>query len=40
MAELILDGAATTVDITPFDPGRFAEGRPLVGEHGEALIWR
>ena len=24
----------------PFDPGRFAAGRPLVGEHGEALIWR
>ncbi len=40
MAELILDGAATTVDITPFRPDRFAEGRPLVGEHGEALIWR
>ena len=40
MAELILDGAATTVDIAPFGPDRFAEGRPLVGEHGEALIWR
>jgi sarcosine oxidase subunit beta len=40
MAELILDGAASTVDIAPFDPGRFAAGRPLVGEHGEALIWR
>jgi sarcosine oxidase subunit beta len=40
MAELILDGAASTVDISPFDPNRFAEGRPLVGEHGEALIWR
>jgi ABC-type multidrug transport system ATPase subunit len=22
------------------DPGRFADGRPLVGEHGEQLIWR
>ena len=31
MAELILDGAATSVDITPFEPGRFAEGRLLVG---------
>jgi sarcosine oxidase subunit beta len=40
MAELILDGAATTVDISAFDPNRFAEGRPLAGEHGEALIWR
>jgi glycine/D-amino acid oxidase-like deaminating enzyme len=40
MAELILDGATSTVDISPFDPGRFAEGRWLVGEHGEELIWR
>jgi sarcosine oxidase subunit beta len=40
MAELILDGVASTVDISPFDPGRFAEGRRLVGEHGEELIWR
>jgi sarcosine oxidase subunit beta len=40
MAELILDGAATTADISPFDPARFAHGRPLVGEHGEQLIWR
>ena len=40
MTELILDGATSTVDISPFDPGRFAEGRRLVGEHGEELIWR
>jgi sarcosine oxidase subunit beta len=40
MAELILDGAATSVDISPFDPGRFDAGRRLVGEHGEELIWR
>ena len=40
MAELILDGAATTVDLAPFAPGRFAEGRLLVGEHGEEKIWR
>ena len=32
MAELILDGAATTVDITPFRPSRFAEGA-LAQEH-------
>jgi sarcosine oxidase, subunit beta len=31
MAELIVDGAAKTVDISAFRPGRFAEGRPLVG---------
>ncbi len=31
MAELIVDGAAKTVDISAFRPGRFAEGRPLLG---------
>ncbi len=40
MAELILDGAATSVDIAPFGPARFAEGRLLVGEHGGTPIWR
>ncbi len=33
MAELILDGAAKTVDIGAFRLGRFAEGRPLEGPH-------
>ena len=28
MAELILDGTATTVDLAPFAPGRFARGSP------------
>lgn len=32
MAERILDGRATTVDITPFRPGRFAEGQPIRAE--------
>ena len=40
MSELILDGAARTVDLAPFAPTRFAEGRPLVGEHGEEQMWR
>ena len=40
MAELILDGVATSVDIAPFEPGRFAAGRLLVGEHGGTPIWR
>jgi hypothetical protein len=39
LAELILDGAPRTVDIAPFAPARFAEGRLLVGEHGEERIW-
>ena len=40
MSELILDGAATSVDIAPFALERFAAGRPLVGEHGGDLIWK
>jgi len=40
MAELILDGSATSVDLAPFSPGRFAEGRLLVGEHGGGHVWR
>lgn len=40
MAELILDGAAVTADIATFDPGRFAAGRPIVGEHPYEALWR
>ena len=40
MSELILDGAASSVDISPFTPDRFAAGRLLEGEHGGAPIWR
>jgi sarcosine oxidase subunit beta len=40
MAELILDGAATTVDISPYGLGRFAEGRRLEGEHSYGHLWR
>ena len=40
MAELILDGVATSVDISPFGFERFATGRLLVGEHGEEVTWR
>lgn len=29
MSELLLDGRSSTVDITPFHPNRFAEGRPI-----------
>jgi sarcosine oxidase subunit beta len=38
MAELILDGAAQTVDISPLAPTRFAEGRPLQGNY--ANLWK
>ncbi len=40
MSELILDGVATTADITPFAPQRFAEGRLLKGTHAYDNIWR
>jgi sarcosine oxidase subunit beta len=33
LAELMLAGEATTVDLGPFRPSRFAEGRPWVDEH-------
>jgi glycine/D-amino acid oxidase-like deaminating enzyme len=38
MAELILDGAATTVDISPLTPARFAAGRPVQGSY--ANLWK
>ena len=39
MAELMLDGAATSVDLAPFALERFAAGRPLTGEHPYEPIW-
>ncbi|NOY99926.1 MAG: FAD-binding oxidoreductase [Chloroflexi bacterium] len=39
MAELILDGEAKTVDITPFAPQRFERGDLLKGEHAYEDIW-
>ncbi len=40
MAELIVAGQATTVDVGPFAPQRFAEGKLLKGEHAYDHIWR
>jgi sarcosine oxidase subunit beta len=40
LAELILDGRATTVDISAYSLDRFAEGRFLVGEHPYGKLWR
>jgi glycine/D-amino acid oxidase-like deaminating enzyme len=39
MAELILDGRASTVDISPFRLQRFSEGKLLSGEHAYKDIW-
>jgi sarcosine oxidase subunit beta len=40
MAELILDGRATTVDIAPLTPERFARGELLKGEFNYGNIWK
>lgn len=40
LAELILDGRATTVDIADYSLDRFAAGRFLVGEHPYGKLWR
>ena len=40
LAELILDGRATTVDISGYSLDRFATGRALVGEHPYGKFWR
>lgn len=39
MAELIVDGEAKTVDITPFDPYRFERGELLRGEYSYDDMW-
>ena len=40
MAEWILDGRPTTVDVSAFSFGRFADGRRLSGDHAYGEIWR
>jgi sarcosine oxidase subunit beta len=39
LVEWILDGRASTVDISPFRLGRFSEGEQLTGEHAYKDIW-
>ena len=39
MTEWILDGLPATVNIRPFSLSRFAEGRPLAGEHPYGPLW-
>ena len=39
MSELIIDGEAKTVDITPFDPNRFERGELLKPEHAYENVW-
>jgi sarcosine oxidase subunit beta len=40
LAELILDGRPTTVDLSAYSLDRFAAGRHLVGEHPYGNLWR
>ena len=40
LAEWILDGRPSTVDITPFGLERFAAGRLIRGEHPYESLWR
>jgi sarcosine oxidase, subunit beta len=40
ISELIVDGAARSSDISVFDPGRFAAGRPIQGDHPYGQMWR
>lgn len=39
MAELIVDGEAHTLDITPFNLKRFSEGNMLTGDHSYDSAW-
>jgi sarcosine oxidase, subunit beta len=40
LSELILDGKSQTVDLSLFKPQRFAEGKPIAGQHPYGDIWR
>ena len=40
MAELILDGKSSMIDLTIYSPDRFARGQQIVGEHPYSSIWR
>src|SRR4051794_32450568 len=40
ISELVLDGSSHSVDITAFDPGRFAAGKPLSADHPYGDLWR
>jgi len=39
LSELILDGRASSVDISVYSPDRFAEGRLIAGEHPYSSAW-
>jgi hypothetical protein len=37
MAEFIMDGRSSLVDISVFNPARFREGRPIRPDHAYAV---
>jgi sarcosine oxidase subunit beta len=39
MSELILDGAFRSIDLSIFNPGRFASRNPIRGEHSYGAVW-
>jgi sarcosine oxidase subunit beta len=39
MAELIVDGRSQTVDLSVYSPGRFASGKPVMGQHAYSTVW-
>jgi hypothetical protein len=39
MAELILEGTASSIDISAYTLDRFAQGNLLEGEHSYGHIW-
>ena len=39
MSELLLDGAAKTIDLSIYSPDRFAQNRPIKGEHTYGAVW-
>jgi hypothetical protein len=38
MSELVLDDHAKTVDIAPFRPGRFVDGKPIKAEYEYVVV--
>ena len=40
VSEIVLDGASHSVELALFDPGRFAAGKPLRGDHPYGDLWR
>jgi sarcosine oxidase subunit beta len=40
LAEVILDGTSSSVDLSPYRLGRFSDGRLLQGEHAYGDLWQ